>query len=66
MVECAVCCRPFENSLAAVVGFMADRGYRAFDITDHNYSPKHGVLWLVEIVFVRESSPVWQKLDSYQ
>lgn len=54
-----------ENTLQAVCAFMAEAGYRVFDITDLNRSPKHGVLWLCEVVFVRRDSAVWESIDSY-
>ena len=39
-------------------GFMAKAGYNLMDITDLNRSPKHGVLWLCELAFLREGSPL--------
>jgi len=65
-VECGIAARTFENTLKAVCSFMWDRGYRVADFTGLNHSPKHGVLWLSEVAFVKESSPMWAKLDSYE
>ena len=65
-VECAIGCRVFENTLKAVCSFMGERGYRVIDFTGLNHSPKFGVLWLSEVAFLRESSPVWGKLDRYE
>jgi methyltransferase FkbM-like protein len=39
-------CGNYENSVAEVIQFMANAGYRLIDITDLARSPKHGVLWL--------------------
>jgi FkbM family methyltransferase len=66
LVECAIYCSHLENSLEAVCAFMWGKGYRVFDFTDLNHSPKHGVLWLSEVVFVRRSSPIWEKADAYE
>ena len=65
-VECAIYCPFLENTLEAVCCFMKNNGYRAIDITDLNRSPKHGVLWLAEVVFFNESSPAWANFDSYE
>ena len=43
----------WDNSLLTVVQKLASLGYRPVDITDLNRSPKCGVLWLVEIAFLR-------------
>jgi FkbM family methyltransferase len=45
--------KPVENNFLAVMQKMADAGYRLFDITDFNRSPRHQVLWLCELAFVR-------------
>ena len=63
--ECTICEPQNENTLKAVCSFMWEKGYRIFDFTDLNHSPKYGALWLTEAVFVRESSPVWGKIPSY-
>ena len=46
----------YENSVAEFVRFMAKAGYHLMDITDLNRSPKHGVLWLCELAFLRDRS----------
>src|SRR5215831_9588663 len=48
----------YENSVAEVVRFMAEAGYNLMDITDLNRSPRYGVLWLCELAFLREGSPL--------
>jgi len=58
-VECAVCCPTFENTWQSVFRFMEDHGYRLVEITDLNRSPRHGILWLMEAVFVSKNSSVW-------
>jgi FkbM family methyltransferase len=61
----AVVCGNYENSVAEVVQFMANAGYRLMDITDLNRSPKHGVLWLCELAFLRNGSPLLAAVKSY-
>lgn len=65
LLEAGVLC-PFENSVARVVSTMADFGYRLADITELNRSPKHGVLWLTELAFLRSSSPLLASVISYE
>lgn len=64
-VEAAVCATRVENTMAAVIAAMAEAGYRMIDITDLNRSPRHGVLWLCELVFLREGSPLLAAASSY-
>jgi FkbM family methyltransferase len=54
-----------ENSVAEVVRFMAEAGYNLLDITDLNRSPKHRVLWLCELAFLRKGSPLLDAVSSY-
>ncbi len=65
LLEAGVLC-PFENSVARVVSTMAEFGYRLVDITELNRSPKHGVLWLTELAFLRSSSPLLASVTSYE
>lgn len=65
-IEAAVCATGIENSMAAVIGRMAEAGYQMIDLTDLNRSPKHGVLWLCELVFLRRGSALLAKVSSYQ
>lgn len=46
----------FENTALALIQKMAEAGYRFIDITDLNRSPRHGVLWLCEFVFLSNRS----------
>ncbi len=62
----AVVCGNYENSVAEVVKFMAAAGYRLIDITDLNRSPRHGVLWLTELAFLRNASPLLNAITSYE
>lgn len=62
----AVVCGNYENSAAEVVQFMANSGYRLMDITDLNRSPKHGVLWLCELAFLRNGSGLLKEVKSYE
>jgi FkbM family methyltransferase len=65
LVEACVC-SPCENKLLEVVKRMADAGYRLIDITDLNRSPKHGVLWLCELAFLRNGSRLLDGVTSYE
>jgi FkbM family methyltransferase len=65
LVEAAVCCG-YENSVADVVKFMAAAGYRLIDVTDLNRSPRHGVLWLTELAFLRNGSHLLDGAKSYE
>ena len=65
LLEAGVVC-PFENSVARVVSTMEDLGYRLVDITELNRSPKHTVLWLTELAFLRKSSPLLASVTSYE
>jgi len=65
LLEAGVLC-PFENSVARVVSTMAAFGYRLVDITELNRSPKHGILWLTELAFLRSSSPLFAAVTSYE
>jgi len=65
LVEACVC-SAYENSAAAVVEFMAKAGYRLMDITDLNRSPRHGVLWLCELAFLRNGSHLLDAANSYE
>ena len=45
---------------------MANAGYRLIDITDLARSPKHGVLWLCELAFLRKASSLLNEVKSYE
>lgn len=62
----AMVCGPYENSVVEVMSFMASAGYRLIDITDLERSPKHGVLWLCELAFLREGSSLLDRADSFE
>jgi FkbM family methyltransferase len=62
----AMVCGNYENSVAEVVKFMAGAGYRLIDITDFNRSPKHGVLWVTELAFLRNGSALLDAVRSYE
>ena len=65
LLEAGALC-PFENSVGRVISTMENFGYRLLDITDLNRSPKHGVLWLTELAFLRASSPLLASVTSYE
>jgi FkbM family methyltransferase len=62
----AMVCGPYENSVLDVVQHMASAGYRLIDITDLERSPKHGVLWLCELAFLRRGSPLLDNATSFE
>lgn len=62
----AMVCGPYENSVPEVVRFMANAGYRLIDITDLERSPKHGVLWLCELAFLRKGAHWLDKANSFE
>lgn len=45
-----------NNNLINVINFMDSKGYQAFDITDINRPFQSGILWLLELVFVKKDS----------
>jgi FkbM family methyltransferase len=57
---------PWENGLAEVIQQMSRSGYRLFDITDLNRSPKFGVLWLMELAFLKDGSRLLDSVTSYE
>jgi FkbM family methyltransferase len=65
LLEAGVRC-PFENSVARVISTMENFDYHLVDITELNRSPKHGVLWLTELAFLRGSSPLLACATSYE
>jgi FkbM family methyltransferase len=58
--------RGYDNTVAEVIKFMANAGYHLLDITDLNRSPKHGVLWLCELAFLRNGSSLFDAASSYE
>lgn len=62
----AMVCAGYENSVAEVIKFMAGAGYRLVDITDLNRSPRHGVLWVCELAFLRKDSELFVGASSYE
>ena len=62
----AMVCGPYENRVLDVMQFMTRAGYRLIDITDLERSPKHGVLWLCELAFLREQARWLDKADSFE
>lgn len=65
LLEAGALC-PLENSMGRVISTMESFGYQLMDITELNRSPKHGVLWLTELVFVRRSSRLLASVTSYE
>lgn len=65
LLEAAAVC-PFENTMGGVILTMDNLGYRIIDVTELNHSPKHGVLWLTELAFLRKDSPLLDSVTSYE
>ena len=65
-VEVTICCPGHENTIARIVRRMDEAGYRVVDITDINRSPKYGVLWLCELAFLRNASPLFASVTTYE
>jgi FkbM family methyltransferase len=66
LVEAVLRDGAYKNSVEEVLKFMADAGYRLLDITDLNRSPKHGVLWLCELAFLRNGSSLLDAASCYE
>ena len=62
----AMVCGPYENRVLPLMEFLARSGYRLIDITDLERSPKHGVLWLCELAFLREQARWLDRADSFE
>jgi FkbM family methyltransferase len=56
----------WENSIDHVLEYFKLKGYKLADITDLNYSPKYGVLWLVELAFVKADRQEFVGVDTYE
>lgn len=54
------------NTVLEVVRQMSDSGYELLDVTDLNRSPKYGVLWLMELVFLRKDSRLLDAAPTYE
>jgi FkbM family methyltransferase len=66
LAEAAVCNPEFENKCEVLVKKMADSGYSLIDLTELIRSPKHGLLWLCEMAFLRKDSRLLEKATSYE
>lgn len=62
LIETAICARKLRNSAVAVISLMAEKGYRLMDITDLNRSPATDALWLCEMAFLKETSPIFDSI----
>ena len=56
LFEASIHQKSFPNSLLAVMNFMDKKGYEIFDFTDLNRPFSNGLLWLVEVMFVKKES----------
>ena len=65
LLEAAVAIPRFENTALKVIQKMDEAGYSLLDVTDLNRSPRTGVLWLCELVFIRHDSPLLDRIGAY-
>ena len=65
-VEVTICSTGYENTIARVIHRMDEAGYKVVDITDVNRSLKYGVLWLCELAFLRNDSPLFESVTAYE
>lgn len=56
LIEASIHQKAFPNSLLKVMNYMDERGYEVFDFTDLNRPFSNGLLWLVEIFFLKKKS----------
>lgn len=56
VVEASVHQKAFPNSLLRIMNVMDEKDYEIFDFTDLNRPFPNGLLWLVELVFVKKGS----------
>lgn len=66
LVEATIFSCGYENTIAKVIRRMDEAGYHVVDITDFNRSPKFEVLWLCELAFLRNTSPLFDSVTSYE
>jgi FkbM family methyltransferase len=64
LLEAAICSDGFDTA-ATVIERMAEIGYRLIDIPGLNRSPKYGVLWLCDLAFLSNGSPLLDSANSY-
>ncbi|TDQ19585.1 FkbM family methyltransferase [Algoriphagus boseongensis] len=55
-LEASIHQKTFPNSLIRVMNYMDQKGYELFDFTDLNRPFSNGLLWLVEVMFVKKGS----------
>jgi len=66
LIEATLVAPGLANTLENVVTTMSHAGYHVIDITDVNRSPKFGVAWLCELVFLRNDSLLLAEINSYE
>jgi FkbM family methyltransferase len=66
LVEAVVCCPDYQNTVLELLEFMSRAGYKLIDVTELNRSPKDNVLWLCELAFLRNASPILAGATSYE
>jgi FkbM family methyltransferase len=66
LLETAVCAQNLENTFENVIATMSHAGYHVIDIPGLNRSPKYGVLWLCDLAFLRNESPLLAGISLYE
>src|SRR5882762_4039267 len=66
LVEAAVCCADYENTVLNVVQFMASVQYRLIDIAALDRSPKSDALWVCELAFLRNASTILETVNTFE
>jgi FkbM family methyltransferase len=66
LVEAVVCAGGYENTVEEIVRFMSASGYRLIDVTELIRSPKHSVLWLCDLAFLRVGSTLLDEVKSFE
>ena len=66
ILETAICSPNVENNIENVMSTLSQAGYHVIDIPGLNRSPKYGVLWLCDLAFLRNESPLMAEINSYE
>ncbi|MEL7255755.1 MAG: FkbM family methyltransferase [Pseudomonadota bacterium] len=65
LIEATIANKDYPNTVLEVLKKADALGFKLFDITDLNRTPERGVLWLVELVFVKPGSPLDKASEVY-
>ncbi|MEO0371346.1 MAG: FkbM family methyltransferase, partial [Pseudomonadota bacterium] len=65
LIEATIANKDYPNTVLEVLKKAESLGFQLFDITDLNRTPQRGVLWLVELVFVKPGSALDRASEVY-